>query len=79
MVYFPNGVAGEVLENQCDKCIFGNDSCPIYCNQLVFNYDQVGNELATKIMNSFVNEKGQCLMYNLIREKGINGKNVKGS
>lgn len=67
MAYFPNGTAGEVLENQCDECIHGlnNDvMCPVHYVQAVFNYDQVRQrekKLRTAI-NMLINEKGECQM-----------------
>ena len=62
MVYFSNGTEGDILDSQCSECKLWNESCPIIIVQLEYNYGQVGNELARKIMNELVNEKGMCML-----------------
>lgn len=41
MVYFSNGCEGMVLDDQCQRCLLGQDACPVYLVQLQHNYDQV--------------------------------------
>jgi len=64
MAYFPNGTAGMILDEQCDECLHGNpeSACPLAFAQMNFNYEQCGNALAEKILNSLVNKDGKCLM-----------------
>jgi hypothetical protein len=72
MVYFPNGSAGDVLEAQCMDCKLGEGPCPIYYIQMEWNYDQVGNDLAVKIMNELISEDGTCQMFkHLIRPDAV--------
>ena len=73
MAYFPNGTAGEFLENQCDECIHGlsNDVlCPVYSAQIFFNYDQVRpreKKLRT-CLNMLINEEGLCQVKQVLEE-----------
>jgi hypothetical protein len=66
MAYFSNGTEGMVLDNQCSECIYGEEPCPIALMQLEFNYEQIGNTLARRIMDTLIDEKGICQMKKLI-------------
>lgn len=63
MAYFPNGSAGEVFDNQCLKCKYGEKGCPIWLVQVNYNYDACNNEVATKILNDLIKDDGTCEMY----------------
>lgn len=63
MAYFPNGTAGEVFDEQCCKCKYGDKPCPIALVQGMYNYDAVNNEVATKILDELVKNNGDCQMY----------------
>lgn len=74
MAYFSNGSEGECMENQCAKCIFGELSCPIALVQYNHNYSACNNKEARKILDTLINDNGDCSMYNefenvLSREK----------
>lgn len=64
MAYFPNGSAGEILDNQCAKCEFigPDDPCPVMFVQNWYNYEQVGNKDLAGCLNYLVSEKGICQM-----------------
>jgi len=63
MAYFANGTEGMTLHEQCDDCHLPDDApCPVLLVHLEYNYEQVGNELARKIMLDLVDKDGQCLM-----------------
>ncbi|HKZ40646.1 MAG TPA: hypothetical protein VJ044_06765 [Candidatus Hodarchaeales archaeon] len=64
MAYFPNGCAGEVFDNQCGQCRYG-EKCPIRFAQELHNYDAVNNETATSILNYLVKDDGICEMFKL--------------
>lgn len=69
MAYFPNGSAGEHLENQCGACLHGRDDdigCPIAHVQMEYNYSQGGNEDLEAAITIMINEKGDCQMKPLI-------------
>lgn len=75
MAYFPNGSAGEYLDNQCGECPLPMDApCPILSVQLDYNYEQHDKEgLRTKVsevLNRLVNEKGDCQMKPLLDKEG---------
>ena len=57
------------LDNQCIECKYGEDPCPVAFVQITYNYDQVGNDLARKIMNDLVSEEGVCQMKKVIDAK----------
>lgn len=64
MAYFPNGSAGEVLDNQCCDCLHENEWtwCPVYAVQNLFNYDQVdkGQERLRKALSMLISDNGKC-------------------
>lgn len=68
MACFSNGSEGMVLDDQCFKCVLGEKSCPILFVQMSYNYDAVGNKIATEILNYLVNEDGECQMFNNFKE-----------
>lgn len=68
MAYFSNGSEGECFEDQCGRCKYGQAPCPVALMQLEWNYDQVGNELAKKIMDNFVKTDGTCTVYEMAKE-----------
>lgn len=62
MAYFANGSEGDVFDNQCAICKFGDKPCPIAYVQMTYNYDAVNNDTATKILGELVMDDGTCLM-----------------
>jgi hypothetical protein len=64
MAYFANGSEGEVFEQQCENCRYGQKPCPIANVQILYNYDAANNEVATEILNSLVSQDGKCSMLN---------------
>ncbi len=68
MAYFSNGSEGMVFDDQCAKCKYGKMPCPIAFIQVDSNYDQIGNELATKIMTQLVSNDGTCQMWLMCRK-----------
>ena len=68
MAYFANGSEGEILDNQCGGCRFGERPCPIVMVQMAYNYDAIKNKLATKILNKLVDDKEGCILFNLFKK-----------
>jgi hypothetical protein len=62
MAYFSNGCCGEVFDEECCKCKFGQGPCPIALVQGSYNYSAVGNKIATEILDGLVKNNGQCSM-----------------
>jgi hypothetical protein len=62
MAYFSNSSEGLILEEQCSNCKYGEDACPIFAAQFLYNYDACGNGVATAILNTIVDENGICQM-----------------
>lgn len=58
MAYFSNGSEGEVFDRQCAKCKYGEKPCPISAVQMIYNYDAVNNDVASKILDSLVKPDG---------------------
>jgi len=76
MAYFPNGTAGEVLDEQCHQCLHAmNDGvlCPVYYVQMEYNYKQCddGQECLRAAMNLLVNEAGECQMRRVMFTAGV--------
>ena len=68
MAYFPNGTAGEVFDEQCARCRYGNNPCPIWFVQHEYNYEACNNEVATKILDGLVKDNGTCSMFELDKD-----------
>lgn len=68
MAYFSNGTEGMILDEQCAVCIHEDQDagCPIALVQMLYNYDQIGNDDLQAAMNILINEKGRCQMKPLI-------------
>lgn len=65
MAYFPNGTSGECFGEQCARCRFGDDPCPIAWVQLAYNYKACNNEVASKILADLVKDDGTCAMFEM--------------
>lgn len=65
MAYFPNGSAGACFEEQCGRCRYGQEPCPVYIVQHAYNYDACNNEVASKILAGLVENDGACAMFKL--------------
>ncbi len=63
MAYFPNGSSGACFDNQCAKCKYGEEPCPIALVQMTYNYDACNNKVATAILKSLVKDDGRCMMF----------------
>lgn len=63
MAYFSNGTDGEVFDDQCAKCKYGEKPCPIAAVQLSYNYEACNNKVARKILDSLVTDRGVCTMW----------------
>ena len=78
MAYFPNGTAGEVLDDQCSECPVDNEApCPVLLVQTAYNYSQFydgGNARLIEAINLLVNEKGICQMKPIIENRLVNKK-----
>ena len=61
MAYFPNGCAGEVLDEQCAECL-PYEPCPIALVQSEFNYAQCNKPDMERLMNMLIDKEGTCLM-----------------
>lgn len=70
MAYFPNGSAGEVLDNQCAECPLGDGPCPVALVQMMYNYTQVGDgeKNLRDAMTLLVDERGICQVRKQILE-----------
>jgi len=68
MAYFSNGSEGEVFDSQCDRCKYGQGTCPVAAMQACWNYDQIGNDLATLIMDNFVKKDGTCTVFEMAKK-----------
>lgn len=68
MAYFANGTEGSVFDDQCSKCKYGKDPCPIALVQITHNYPAANNEVATSILDALVNENGTCTMWKQFRQ-----------
>ena len=63
MAYFANGTEGDVLYEQCSRCKYGNDACPIFQVQVAYNYEACNNETARKILDHLIKDNGTCAMF----------------
>ena len=69
MAYFANGTEGMYFEEQCSKCKYGNDPCPIAFVQAFYNYEAAKNKIARSILDDLVQDNGVCRMYEMMKNK----------
>jgi len=69
MAYFSNGSEGSLLDEQCAKCILGDDCCPIFYVQITYNYEACNNKVASEILNYLIKDDGTCTMYTDFKDK----------
>ena len=63
MAYFSNGTEGEVFDEQCSKCKYGKDPCPIAWVQMQYNYKQLDSKIAREMLSELVKKDGTCVMF----------------
>jgi hypothetical protein len=63
MAYFSNSTEGSVFYEQCEKCIFGELACPIALVQFNHNYSACNDKEAREILDTLVNNNGDCAMW----------------
>jgi len=68
MAYFPNGTAGMCFDDQCQKCKYGEEPCPIAMVQMNYNYDACNNKVATAILKNLVQDNGTCAMFECFKK-----------
>lgn len=68
MAYFPNGTAGMCFDDQCQKCKYGEEPCPIAWVQMTYNYDACNNKVATAILKNLVQDNGTCAMFECFKK-----------
>jgi hypothetical protein len=74
MAYFPNGTAGMCFDDQCQKCKYGEEPCPIAMVQMNYNYDACNNKVATAILKNLVQDNGICAMFECFKKDFEKGK-----
>jgi hypothetical protein len=80
MAYFPNGSAGEVLDEQCAECL-PDEPCPVFLVQMEYNYTQCedGQEKMRSLLNFLVDKKGTCQMKKYINPRLTEKHNCRQS
>ena len=68
MAYFSNGTEGMVFDEQCMKCCYGEDPCPIAYLQYTYNYKVVKNKLAKEMLDYLVSQNGTCKMFETFKK-----------
>jgi len=72
MAYFPNGISATILDMQCADCVLGDDACPIYAAQTIYNYEQFdddGNDTKmSELLNELVDKNGICVMREMAKK-----------
>ena len=68
MAYFSNGTEGMVFDEQCSRCKYGQEPCPIALVQMSYNYDACNNPTARKILDTLVKDDGTCEMFETFKD-----------
>lgn len=68
MAYFPNGTSGEVFDEQCGRCRYGEGPCPVYGVQIEYNYKACNNEVASEILGRLIKNDGTCTVFEMAKE-----------
>lgn len=65
MAYFSNSSEGSCLDEQCEQCRYGQDACPVYYVQNMYNYEACNNKVARKILDHLICNCGTCTMFEI--------------
>jgi hypothetical protein len=68
MAYFSNSSEGMCFEDQCSRCKYGQEPCPIALVQMEYNYDACNNKTARAILDTLVENDGTCLMFETFKK-----------
>ena len=68
MAYFSNGTEGMLFDEQCARCKYGQEPCPIALIQNEYNYKACNNKTARAILDHLVNNNGNCAMFQAFKE-----------
>jgi len=68
MAYFPNGISGDVFREQCMRCRYGDQPCPVAWVQINYNYDACNNEVASAILHDLIKQDGTCSMFEMDKD-----------
>ena len=65
MAYFSNSSDGYSFDEQCCACVFGEEGCPIWFVQMIYNYDACNIPVAREILDELVKDDGTCMMFKM--------------
>jgi len=65
MAYFSNSTEGDVFDEQCGRCKYGEKPCPIAFVQTFYNYEACNNKTASAILDNLVKNDGTCAMFEM--------------
>lgn len=68
MAYFSNSSEGSLFDEQCTKCKYGQECCPIALVQMNHNYSACNNKEARTILDTLVSDDGTCAMWKEFRK-----------
>jgi len=68
MAYFANGSEGASFGEQCARCKYGDESCPIAIVQVMYNYEACNNPTARSILDELVKNDGTCTMFETFKK-----------
>ncbi len=68
MAYFSNGTEGMAFDEQCSRCKYGKEPCPIALVQMEYNYEACNNKTARAILDKLVKDDGTCEMFEAFKE-----------
>ena len=66
MAYFSNGSEGHCFDEQCMRCKYGEEPCPVAWVQMEYNYEACNNKTARAILDYLVSNNGTCAMYEMM-------------
>ena len=69
MAYFSNSSEGECLYEQCARCKYGDDACPIFLVQSIYNYDACNNPTARNILDALITQDGTCTFWEMAKNE----------
>jgi len=67
MAYFSNSSEGELFNEQCGICKYGEANCPIAFIQIMYNYDAYNNKTARAILDELVKQNGACTVFEMAK------------
>ena len=68
MAYFSNSSEGGCLDEQCSRCKYGEECCPVFLCQIQGNYKQFDEPTVKELLGYLIADDGTCHVFELMKK-----------